>query len=72
MARQNAVNPSEEIIRHEVAIDVIIWSNEYAVALASIDEMAAAAAVNNLGKHLAKHIMEGRCSKPSSFQSFLD
>ena len=67
MARETQVNPSEEIIRHEIAIDVILWANEYAVTLAKSDEMAASAAVNLLGKHLAKYIMETRCYKPSSF-----
>ena len=60
------VNPSEEVVREEIAVDVILWCNEYAVALAERDEIAAAAAVNLMGKHLAKRILEARCNPSSS------
>lgn len=60
------MNPSEEVVREEIAIDVILWCNEYAIALANGDEPAAAAAVNLMGKHLAKRILEARC-QPNSY-----
>lgn len=62
MAGPYKVNPSEEVVREEIAVDVILWCNEYAQALAEGDEPAAAAAVNLMGKHLAKRILEDRCS----------
>lgn len=56
------IPPSEELVREEIAVDVLLWCNEFAVTLYDRDEPAAAAAVNLMGKHLTKRILEGRCS----------
>ena len=58
--------PSEEVLREEIAIDVILWCNEYALALHEASEVAAASAVNLMGKHIAKRILENRSWNPSS------
>lgn len=58
--------PSEEVLREEIAVDVLLWCNEYALALHEQTEMAAAAAVNLMGKHLAKRILEARTWHQSS------
>lgn len=60
------MNPSEEVIREEIAVDVILWCNEYALHLADQHEPAAAAAINLMGKHLARRILEERCSTSGS------
>ena len=57
---------TEADIRADIAIDVVIWCNAYAVTLYEQNEVAAAAAINLMGKHLARQIMEDRCSKPYS------
>lgn len=62
MAGPYKVNPSEEVVREEIAVDIILWCNEFAKTLYDRHEPAAAAAVNLMGKHLAKQILEGRCS----------
>lgn len=69
MDRPPPMMPSEELVREEIATDILLWCNEYALALHERDENAAAAAVNLMGKHLAKRILERRCST-SGFQSF--
>lgn len=53
---------SEEVVRQNIAVDVLLWCNEYALALMEQNEPTAAAAVNLVGKHLARRIMEERCS----------
>ena len=58
---QPAIPPSEEVLRQEIAIDVILYCNQYAVALIDQKEPAASAAVQLMGQHLARHILEERC-----------
>lgn len=53
--------PSEEVLRNEIAIDVILYCNQYAVALIEQHEPAASAAVQLMGQNLARHILEDRC-----------
>lgn len=62
MARSYPVNPSEEVIRQEIAVDIVLISNKYAVELNDMDEPTAAYAVARIGKHLAQKILEERCS----------
>lgn len=58
---QPAIPPSEEVLRQEIAIDIILWSNQYAVALIEQQEPTASAAVQLMGQNLARHILEERC-----------
>lgn len=66
------IPPSEEVLRNEIAIDVILWCNRYALTLIEQHEPTASAAVQLMGQNLARHIMEDRCFPISSFGSPTD
>jgi len=64
--------PSEEVLRNEIAIDVILYCNQYAVTLIDQQQPTASAAVQLMGQNLARHILEDRCFPTYSYGSPTD
>lgn len=64
--------PSEEVLRNEIATDVILWCNRYALTLIEMKEPTASAAVQHMGQNLARFILENRCFPTYSFGSPTD